>query len=153
MLAASLKSDFKSPLQVTVAYFVMYYVFLYIQSGVGQVQYYLAKRKAAEEAKARGEKPPKISFAKVKYDSASYDKVAIMSSRTVGNTMEQAFPFLTALWLHALFVSPESAGYIGWIYVCTRAYYPVVFYFGLPYILLSTLPGYACVFYMLYSLL
>ena len=102
------------------------------------------------KAKAKKEgKDTVVSFKEFKY--ASTERIPLLLDRTVGNTMEQAIPFLTALWMHAVFVSPDSAGFIGWIYVITRAFYPVGFYFGLPFVLLSTVPGYACIIYLLYT--
>lgn len=148
-----LAKQFEAPIKATIAYCALYYVFLYLQAGVGHLQFYLAKKKAESDAKAKGEKVvEKVSYGKIKYGAQSRDKISLTTQRTVGNLMEQAIPFLTSLWLHAVFVSPESAANIAWIYIITRAYYPIVFYLGLPYILFSTLPGYSCIFYLLYKL-
>ena len=67
--------------------------------------------------------------------------------------MEQAIPFLTSLWLSAIYGSPKYATQIGWVYIITRSYYPFVFYYGLPYLLLSTIPGYACISALLYNVI
>lgn len=104
------------------------------------------------QAKKEGKDTNKlVSFKDFKY--ASTDRLPLLLDRTVGNTMEQAIPFLTALWMHATFVSVDSAAWVGWIYVGTRALYPFGFYLGLPYILLSTGPGYGCIAYLLYTCL
>ena len=57
------------------------------------------------------EKTKKPSYADIKYRST--DKVSLVFARTVGNLMEQAIPFLTGLWLHAIMVSPSVAASIG----------------------------------------
>lgn len=114
----------------------------------------MLKRALYSQLKAQAKKDGKdaktlVSFKDFKY--ASTDRLPLLLDRTVGNTMEQAIPFLTALWMHAAFVSVDSAALVGWIYVVTRAIYPVGFYLGLPWILLSTGPGYACIAYLLYT--
>ena len=148
-----LAKTFEAPIEATLAYLALYFVFLYFQAGVGHLQFYLAKKKAYSDAKAKGEKAvEKVSYGKIKYGAQSHDKLSLTAQRTVGNLMEQAIPFLTSLWLHAVFVSPESAANVAWIYIITRSYYPIVFYLGLPYILFSTFPGYGCIFYLLYKL-
>ena len=137
---------YSAPLKATAAYFILYYIFLYLESGVAFYLFHIAKSNVVKDnAKV------KVSFTKIKYDNAD-NKLWLVAKRSVGNTMEQAFPFLTAMWLHAFFVSPQSAAAVAWVYIATRSYYPIVFYFGLPWILFSTLPGYACIFYLFYRL-
>lgn len=51
-----------------------------------------------------------------------------IGDRSVGNTLEQAWPFMAAMWLHALFVNYQQAQLLGWIYVGFRALY--VFFYG-----------------------
>ena len=97
--------EFKGPLSATVAYFVMYYCFLYLQSGTAFYNYWMAKRNAKPNEK--------VIWSKIKYDA--HDKLSRTAERSVGNTMEQALPFLTAVWLHAVFVSPSSASSIAWV--------------------------------------
>ena len=46
------------------------------------------------------------------------------ADRTVGNLLEQAPAFLCSLWLHAIFVNPESQ--LGLVYVGLRLMYPVL---------------------------
>ena len=67
--------------------------------------------------------------------------VCFLSDRAVGNTLEQMVPFLLGLWVYAVFVSPERAAELGWIYVGCRAFYPALFHFG-PWRVLSTTPCY-----------
>ena len=105
-----LAKTFEAPIKATLAYLVLYFVFLYFQAGVGHVQFYLAKKKAQSDAKEKGEKVEKVSYGKIKYGQSN-DKLSLTAQRTVGNLMEQAIPFLTSLWLHAVFVSPEGARY------------------------------------------
>jgi uncharacterized MAPEG superfamily protein len=121
---------FRAVLHVNIAFVVLYYCFLYIQAGTKFVLYFAAK-----------EKDPKASLSKIKYGST--DRLALTSDRTVGNLMEQSIPFLLGLWLCAVVESPDYAATIGWYWLISRAMYPFVFYYGIPYLLLSTLPGYA----------
>ena len=97
-----LAKTFEAPIKATFAYLVLYFVFLYFQAGVGHVQFYLAKKKAQSDAKEKGEKVEKVSYGKIKYGQSN-DKLSLTAQRTVGNLMEQAIPFLTSLWLHAVF--------------------------------------------------
>ena len=50
----------------------------------------------------------------------------VWGNRTFLNMMEQSNLFLSALWLHAIWVSPDVAMQLGAIYLCLRALYPVV---------------------------
>ena len=60
--------------------------------------------------------------------------------------LEQTPPFLTALWLHAVFSDASRATWLGAVYVAFRCLYPFVFgatgQGGLPGVLLSTGPMY-----------
>ena len=44
---------------------------------------------------------------------AALDPFCVMADRTVGNTIEQAIPFLTTLWLHAIFVDARVSTVLG----------------------------------------
>ena len=46
--------------------------------------------------------------------------------RVQGNMLEQSLTFFTALWSHALIVSPATAAQLGWYVLYLRALYPVV---------------------------
>jgi len=75
-----------------------------------------------------------------------------IADRVVGNTLEQAMPFLVLLWLHALFVNPETSKLLGWIYVATRFLYPITFgFYGQQTlgIQIATQPNYIVVYYFL----
>ncbi len=127
-------SHYSEPIKVTSAFFILYFSFLTFQSGSKFYLYF----------KQRGEnKDGKVSFAKIKYGST--DKLAVTADRTVGNLVEQSIPFLAALWMHAVFVSPSSAAAYGWAYLLCRAFYPIVFYLGVPYLFISTIPGYVII--------
>ena len=88
------------------------------------------------------------TFVEVKYGNAG-GRMGLAADRSVGNMMEQAIPFLVSLWLHALVVGAPSAAQTGWLWIASRAIYPLVFQMGLPYLFLSTIPGYLCILYML----
>merc|ERR1711865_1359899 len=55
------------------------------------------------------------------------EQAKFIADRSVINTLEQALPFLSLMWLHALFVNPVTAGVLGWIYVITRFLYPITY--------------------------
>ena len=77
----------------------------------------------------------------VKYGNAG-GKYILTGNRTVANMMEQSFPFLASLALHALLVDAASAAQLGWLWLFSRTIYPLVFAMGPPMLFLSTLPGY-----------
>jgi len=133
---------FKPVLQVTFAYIVMWYIFLYSQSIYTRIAHAFQKS---------GKEKEKLSLAQMKYGSPlEKGKSILRFDRTVGNTMEQMIPFLLGLWLHALFVSVDGAAKLGWYYIMSRLLYPVMFLQPFPAILVSTLPGYAIIFLLLW---
>ena len=89
------------------------------------------------------------SFRNVKYYNTT-DLLALNGDRTVGNFVEQAIVFLPLLWIHAVFVRPESSLFICILYTSIRSIYPLVFY--TKYMFLCTIPGYMILFYMIYEI-
>ena len=81
-----------------------------------------------------------ISMTSIKYGNGG-GKTMLAANRVVGNTLEQAVPFLLALWLHATFVDCHGAAVLGWCWIASRCLYPVV-WGRFPLIFLSTMPGY-----------
>jgi len=92
------------------------------------------------------------STAAVKYGN-TLDPLAILGDRMVGNTLEQLVPFLGSLWLFAIFVDSERTWQTGCAYLASRVAYPPLFWAGSPWILLSTVPGYAVIWYHLGAVL
>jgi len=79
-------------------------------------------------------------------------QAALVADRSVANTLEQAIPFLSLLWLHAIFVNPETSKVLGWIYVVTRFFYPWTYGFYGQFntaVELVTQPNYVVIFYFL----
>ena len=136
MLSNDTFLEYRGPVEVTCLYFCLYYGFIILQV--------VLKFGVWENDKKKNDKMDK-SFLRLKYHVSTHDLV-ILADRTIGNMLEQMIPFLSSLWLHALFLSPDSASLYGMIYVCTRAYYPVMFRFGMTYVFLSTVPNYMCIF-------
>jgi hypothetical protein len=104
-------------------------------------------------------------FADVKYGSNRAQQGLILTmDRSVGNLLEQTPPFLLALWLHALTVSPHAAAWYGWLWLLLRASYPIAFAFpsmspamwgvqrlvGISWVSFVTWPSYFVVWMMLY---
>ena len=80
----------------------------------------------------------------------------LAADRAVANTQEQMVPFLLSMWLHAVFVSPTHATWLGLLYVVLRSLYPVLLGARLSKtqskrVFLVTGPCYAIVFYLLGS--
>lgn len=121
--------------KVTVAFTGLYFCFLLFQSF--SKFYAFGKKKA--EAKKRGEKAP--SLKSIKYGGKG-GRLGLTGDRTVGNTMEQSLVFLPLLWLAALNGNSAMAEYYGWMWLAFRFIYPFVFYMGIPWLFLSTVPGY-----------
>jgi hypothetical protein len=136
--ASKFNFDDQAPvLRVTLAWFALYYSFLFFQSWTKLYAFFGLKDQS-------GDKNKNVSYSEVKYKGApntKYDSVTLSMDRSVGNMVEQ-FPFLVALWLHGTMVSAGSAGCLGWLWLWFRAIYPFAFARGLPILLVSTVPGY-----------
>ena len=127
---------------VTAAWICLLYVFFMLQS----ITAFTEHARLKQAAKARDEKPP--SFASVKYGQVP-SLAVLATTRTVGNYLEQAFPFLLSLYMHAVLVDVNVAAMCGWIWLFARCYYPLVFRVPFPGVLLSTAPAYGAIIYML----
>lgn len=133
---------YQGPIAVTVAYFCLWYGLLFgLQSRT--------KYKLRDEYAARGEEFDRYF---------GQDPRMLAADRAVINTQEQMVPFLASLWLHAVFVSPPHATYLGLAYVTLRSIYPVLLGQRLAKtqskrVFLVTGPAYAIVFYLLGSAL
>jgi len=82
------------------------------------------------------------------------DQAKFIADRSVINTMEQALPFLSLMWLEALFVNPETARLLGWIYVATRFLYPITYGMYGQFntaVEISTSPNYVIIFYFMFT--
>lgn len=130
----------KGPVLVTAAYFgLWYFLLLALQRGT--------KYALLAEYAASGQEFDRYS---------GQDPRMLAADRAVANTQEQMVPFLFAMWLHALWVSPAMATGLGAVYVVLRAGYPVLLGKSLSKtqpkrVFFVTGPCYAIVFYMLGS--
>lgn len=127
------------PVWVTIAYLLLYYVFI---GNVARVKVLLMT-----EAKRSG----------TKFDRyfGRYPRL-LAADRIQLNTLEQMPVFLAALWLHALVVSPDSATIAGGFYVGLRGLYPVLLGLRLGRnmplrLLFATFPAYGVIGYLLIS--
>ncbi len=101
-------SALRGPISVTALYFALWYALLFgLQTRT--------KYRLLREYAARGEVFDR-------YRSA--DPEMLKADRAVQNTHEQMVPFLIAMWMHALVVSPDAASALGAAYVVLRAIYP-----------------------------
>ena len=137
-----LMKEFAPVVIVTGAYFLLFYIFMCFQSFSKFFIYFAAKSKSKKEDK-------EVSFKQIKYGSTS--GLGFISDRTFMNMLEQSPAFLVSLWLHAVFVSCQTAATAGWIYIAFRALYPVVFIQGPPWLFISTFANYFVVCYLLGS--
>lgn len=101
---------FQGPLGVTLAYFLLWYSFLF---GLQSRTKYRLKARYAKEGKVFD-----------RYFGQDPEMLAV--DRAVANTHEQMVPFLVSLWLFSIFVSPAHATWLGAAYVALRAAYPVL---------------------------
>ena len=131
------------------AFVCLLYLLLFNQSATAFSEH--ARLRAAAKAKtttssggSANAKAP--SLAEVKYGGKG---AVLAADRAVANFLEQTPPFLLALLLHAALVSASGAARCGWIWLGARAIYPFVFANPFPAVLLSTLPAYGCVGFML----
>lgn len=121
---------YAGPLAVTLAYVLLYYVF--------QIYGTKVKTSLAKEYAARGEKFDRYY---------TQDRRMLAADRIQLNTLEHMPPFLTLLWLNAVFVGTGGATVAGALYVAARAVYPFLMGGRLgrairPRIFLSTMVGY-----------
>ena len=137
----TLKSAVPAALVVTAA-LAQYYALLFTQSTTAFAELSRLRRAYKE----RGEKPPVLSD--VKYGNSKTDLVRA-ADRCMGNYLEQLLPFLVALAAHAAFVSANAAAVVGWLWLVFRLYYPLVYSRPFPGLLISTVPAYWCVWYLL----
>ena len=86
-------------LLATAAYVCLYYAFLFGQSLVTGVAFYTMY---GDEKRANPSAKPTITLFDVKYRNPP--DAVILANRVVGNTLEQAFPFVVGLWLHAFYL-------------------------------------------------
>lgn len=74
-----------------------------------------------------------------------HPQAGTVGERCMMNTLEQGIPFVSLLWMHALFVDVATAVSFGWLYVITRLLYPIFYcFYGHFTVLceLSTMPNY-----------
>lgn len=70
-----------------------------------------------------------IQFKFANIDEEQKKVAAFIADRGVVNTMEQCLPFFLLMWLHAIFVNPQTSAIVGWIYVAFRFLYPFAYGF------------------------
>lgn len=129
---------FVGPLLVTVAYFIFWY---YLLVGLQRKTKYRLKKEYEDQGKV--------------FDRYfGQDEQMLAADRAVINTQEQMVPFLAALWMFAVFVSPRVATVLGAVYIILRFFYPRLIGKRLSKIqpkrvYFVTLPCYLIIFYML----
>ncbi|MCO4763193.1 MAG: MAPEG family protein [Myxococcales bacterium] len=133
-------ATYAGPIVVTAAYFgLWYYLLLGLQRGT--------KYALRDEYAERGEEFDRYH---------GQDGRMLAADRAVMNTLEQMGPFLTSLWLHAVFVSVDTATVLGGVYVALRSIYPLLLGKRLSKtqskrVFAVTGPAYLIVFYLLGS--
>ena len=115
----------QTPALVTILWLLLYYNFMGIQSGFA----------AARE------------FDLIDPTSVT-DQFHTVSSRIVGNTLEQGPVFLFSLWMYTLFVDYGTAGPLGFVYLAFRLLYAPCYFLSGGFDVwneFSTVPQYAIV--------
>jgi len=151
---ASLAAKYAPVSYVTGAWFSMFYTFLFHQA----YTHFCVHIKMVQEHRMRkesGEKEEHIDLMYVKSGGYKNREVAVVNT-TVRNTMEQSLTLLPLLWMCATLggedgVAAATTG--GWIWVITRAYYPIAYAAGMPWLFLSTIPGYCAQSYLLFKII
>jgi len=86
-------------------------------------------------------------------DDLKYGKIPnraiLCADRCAGNLLEQLIPFFVSMYAYATFVDAGGAARIGWAWFFFRSYYSFVWKQGIPLLLVSTVPAYTCVWYMM----
>lgn len=123
-------------LRVLCGFVCLFATFLFAQSTIKFWAYGRLK------ADVKNQKGKRISFADVKYGAEGRKYYTLLADRTVGNTMEWAFPFLILLIANASVTTSHNAAFWGWMWLLSRSIYPVVFSFGAPVLFVSTFSGY-----------
>jgi hypothetical protein len=148
------KKVFAPVAYVSVAWFCLWYWFLFQQSATHfQVYFDLIKKAKKEEKDGKKER---IDLGRVKKNYYNEHRVAVVNT-TVRNTLEQSISFLLLLWLSA-FINDSvydinKIATVGWVWIVARFFYPYVLPQPFPTVFLSTMPGYACQLYFMYKIL
>lgn len=139
-------TELKPVVLVTLVYFCMWYSFLFGQSYLKVWLFNKSQGSSGFKYSHMKYATPEAAAVKYQY-SGEGGMLTLTADRTVGNTLEQAPPFLLGLWLHAVLVEggPTRAFWMAWIYMCSRVVYPVCFYVGHPWLQVSTVPGYCVI--------
>ena len=107
-------------------------------------------RRRTAPPNADGKRPTLMQLKYGNYGSSKTRTLRLLGDRTFLNTLEQAPPFLVSLWACGLLADVELAAFCGKCYIFFRCLYPIVFRKGMPYLLLSTVPCYNIIWYMLF---
>ena len=110
----------------------------------------IARRRRTLPPNADGKKPTLVQLKYGGYGSSKTRTLRLLGDRTFLNTLEQAPPFLVSLWACGLLADVELAAFCGKGYIFFRCLYPIVFRKGMPWLLLSTVPCYNLIWYMLF---
>ena len=108
------------------------------------------RRRRTLPPNADGKKPTLVQLKYGGYGSSKTRTLRLLGDRTFLNTLEQAPPFLVSLWACGLLADVELAAFCGKGYIFFRCLYPIVFRKGMPWLLLSTVPCYNLIWYMLF---
>ena len=130
---------------VTVAWFLLFYTFLFHQSYTHSCVYVSMVRAVKKDGRKE-----RVSLVDVKRNTYDEMEVQVVNT-TVRNTMEQSMTVIPLLWCCAVLGGAHGvaiAKWSGWAWALSRAYYPIAYAqskagLNLPVLMLSTLPGYA----------
>jgi hypothetical protein len=145
----NLTSKYSSITFITCAWFCMFYMFLFHQSYVHHCVYI----KMVGDSK-KNDKKEFINLKKLKAGNYDDESVLVVNT-TVRNTIEQSLTFLPLLWLCAALGGDSGVDHstiAGWTWVIARFFYPILYDMGMPWLLLSTLTGYAAQLYLAWHL-
>lgn len=127
------------PILATIAYFLLYYIFILVHLKVKQD----VKNEKVREATS--ELADELLTHARNMPGVATDVRFIRADRTVLNMLEQMPPFIIGMSLLSIFVNPDLGGYLGFSYIFLRIFYYPLYYRGAMLSVLVTYPNYAIV--------
>lgn len=144
---ATSAADYIPVFFVTTAVLALLYGFYWNQSYTAFSEYFRLKEDYENNhhnKKSDDPRPPSLMALKNGYEN----KAVLAANRCAGNLLEQLVPFLVSMYAYATYVNAQEAARIGWAWFAFRSLY-LPAYHRFPWIFASTVPAYACVWYMM----
>jgi uncharacterized MAPEG superfamily protein len=139
------KQDYVPVLYVVAATLALLYSFYWNQSYTAFKEYFRLQEEAAQKKDDGHQAPPTLH--QLKYGGVD-NRAITAADRYAMNLLEQLPAFFLSLLGYTAYVSSSNGAKIGWVWFFFRSIYPYC-YKRFPLLFLSTIPAYACVWYMM----